>query len=63
MGRVPDWVMNTGVNPAAFEISGHLLMKTREDFDSLNEEKACDLLQQVSLGAEDFIRAAKLCLL
>jgi len=62
-GRVPDWVMNTGVNPAAFEISGHLLMKTREDFDSLSEEKACELLQQVSLGAEEFINAAKLCLL
>lgn len=55
--------MNTGVNPAAFEISGHLLMKTREDFDSLSEEKACELLQQVSLGAEEFINATKLCLL
>eukprot|EP00201_Polytomella_parva_P024151 CAMPEP_0175041674 /NCGR_PEP_ID=MMETSP0052_2-20121109/2070_1 /TAXON_ID=51329 ORGANISM="Polytomella parva, Strain SAG 63-3" /NCGR_SAMPLE_ID=MMETSP0052_2 /ASSEMBLY_ACC=CAM_ASM_000194 /LENGTH=128 /DNA_ID=CAMNT_0016304263 /DNA_START=102 /DNA_END=485 /DNA_ORIENTATION=- len=31
-GEVPEHVMATGVNPAAFEIAGHLLLKRREDF-------------------------------
>ena len=61
-GVVPEWILNTGVNPAAFEISGHLLMKTRDDFDALDETKACRMLEQVSLDESDFLDAVRICL-
>jgi len=61
-GFVPEWITDTGVNPAAFEISGHLLMKARQDFDMIDQEKACKLLEQVSLNAETFLKVCKICL-
>ena len=61
-GAVPEWILNTGVNPAAFEISGHLLMKTRDDFDALDEDKACRMLEQVSLDEGDFLEVVRMCL-
>lgn len=60
-GCVPDWILDTGVNPAAFEISGHLLMKKRVDFDLLSENKACKLLEEVSFNEKDFMAIVKIC--
>ena len=53
-GEVPADVVATGVNPAVFEISGHLLYKTQEDYDSCSQEAAQRMLECASLTEEDF---------
>ena len=53
-GDVPEDVAATGVNPAVFEISGHLLYKQQEDYDNVSEASAVKMLQCASLTEEDF---------
>lgn len=48
-GEVPDALLEMGVNPAAFEIAGHMVLKRREDYDSVTQETAWSLLAHVSL--------------
>ena len=48
-GDVPEDILATGVNPAAFEIAGHMVLKRAEDFESLTEERAWELLAHVGL--------------
>ena len=52
-GEVPEDVLETGVNPAAFEIAGHMVLKRREDYDALTEARAWELLQHVGLSNDD----------
>jgi GDP-L-galactose phosphorylase len=40
LGEIPDDVVATGINPAVFEISGHLLYKQQEDYDAVSEAGA-----------------------
>jgi GDP-L-galactose phosphorylase len=54
-GEVPEEVVKTGVNPAVFEISGHLLYKQREDYDASTEDAAVRMLECASLTEEDFL--------
>lgn len=60
-GEVAPEYLDTGVNPAAFEIAGHLLLKRAEDFTRVDEAFACALLGQVSLSEERFQHVAGLC--
>jgi GDP-L-galactose phosphorylase len=53
-GALPADVVATGVNPAVFEISGHLLYKQREDFETCDEASATRLLSCASLSEEDY---------
>lgn len=53
-GLVPEHVVNTGINPAAFEISGHLLYKRRGDYEEADECSAIDLLTYASMSEEGF---------
>jgi GDP-L-galactose phosphorylase len=53
-GEIPADVAATGINPAVFEISGHLLYKQQEDYDDVTEETAVKMLQCASLTEEDF---------
>ena len=53
-GEVPEDVVATGVNPAVFEISGHLLYKTQEDYDACSQETAERMLECASLAEEEF---------
>ncbi len=62
-GQVPEDVLETGVNPAAFEIAGHLLLKRQEDFDRITDAAARRMLAQASLPAERFARLTRGCLL
>lgn len=50
---VPQEVLDTGVNPAAFEIAGHMVLKRPEDYDALSQDTAWNILQHVSLTTED----------
>lgn len=48
-GLVPEELLDMGVNPAAFEIAGHMVLKRRCDYEALNQDTAWRLLEQVSL--------------
>ena len=61
-GEVPADVVATGVNPAVFEISGHLLYKTQEDYDACSQETAQRMLECASLTEEDFYETVALAL-
>ncbi|GLI65765.1 hypothetical protein VaNZ11_009380 [Volvox africanus] len=60
-GAVPAELLATGVNPAAFEIAGHLLLKRTQDFEEATEEVAIRLLAQASLSEERFLAVANMC--
>jgi hypothetical protein len=52
-GEVPQDVLDMGVNPAAFEIAGHMVLKRRKDYDTLTQEKAWEILRWVSLTTQE----------
>lgn len=47
-------LLDTQVNPAVWEISGHMVLKRKEDFEGASEENAWRLLAEVSLSEERF---------
>lgn len=47
-------IIDAQVNPAVWEISGHFVLKRREDFEAASEEYICRLLSDVSLSEERF---------
>jgi len=54
MGAVPERIVATGINPAVFEISGHLLYKRRQDYEVADEAFALDMLSWASLSKDGF---------
>jgi GDP-L-galactose phosphorylase len=59
--EVPEELLECGVNPAAFEIAGHLPLKRAEDYAGADEAWAARLLAAVSLPEEPFTALAELC--
>ncbi|KAI6670602.1 hypothetical protein NL676_005487 [Syzygium grande] len=53
-GEVSQELLETQVNPAVWEISGHIVLKRREDFENALEDYAWRLLAEVSLSEESF---------
>ncbi|OWM85871.1 hypothetical protein CDL15_Pgr012121 [Punica granatum] len=54
MGEVRSELLDTQVNPAVWEISGHMVLKRKEDYEGASEENAWRLLAEVSLSEERF---------
>lgn len=54
LGEVSAELLDTQVNPAVWEISGHMVLKRKEDYDGATEENAWRLLAEVSLSEERF---------
>lgn len=54
LGEVSAELLDTQVNPAVWEISGHMVLKRKEDFEEASEENAWRLLAVVSLSEERF---------
>ncbi|WOG98539.1 hypothetical protein DCAR_0417882 [Daucus carota subsp. sativus] len=54
LGEVSPELLDTQVNPAVWEISGHMVLKRKEDYEEASEEKAWRLLAEVSLSEERF---------
>ncbi|PIN17828.1 putative hydrolase (HIT family) [Handroanthus impetiginosus] len=52
LGEVSSEVLDTQVNPAVWEISGHMVLKRKKDYDEASEENAWRLLAEVSLSEE-----------
>lgn len=47
-------LLHTQVNPAVWEISGHMVLKRKEDYEGASEENAWRLLAEVSLSEARF---------
>ncbi|MCP6508309.1 hypothetical protein NL478_26445, partial [Klebsiella pneumoniae] len=47
-------LLDTQVNPAVWEISGHIVSKRRNDYEEASEASAWRLLAEVSLSEERF---------
>lgn len=54
LGEVSSELLDTQVNPAVWEISGHMVLKRKKDYEEASEENAWRLLAEVSLSAERF---------
>lgn len=54
LGEVSAELLDTQVNPAVWEISGHMVLKRKKDFEEASEENAWRLLAEVSLSEERF---------
>ncbi|KAL8505518.1 hypothetical protein ACS0TY_016677 [Phlomoides rotata] len=52
LGEVSCELLETQVNPAVWEISGHMVLKRKEDYDEACEQNAWRLLAEVSLSEE-----------
>lgn len=61
-GRVPTDVLDNQVDPASFEISGHIIMKRQQDYDTLTQDGIWDLLTYASLSEEGFVKFCHLAL-
>nr|GMD90816.1 gdp-L-galactose phosphorylase 1 [Ipomoea batatas] len=54
LGEVSSELLDTQVNPAVWEISGHMVLKRKEDYEGASEANAWRLLAEVSLSEERF---------
>lgn len=52
LGEVSSELLDTQVNPAVWEISGHMVLKRKKDYDEASNENAWRLLAEVSLSEE-----------
>jgi len=59
-GLVPEDVTETGVNPACFEIAGHMVMKRQEDYEALDEDMCTRMLSYCSVPDDAFEGILKL---
>ncbi|XP_010263564.1 PREDICTED: GDP-L-galactose phosphorylase 1-like [Nelumbo nucifera] len=54
LGEVSQELLDTQVNPAVWEISGHIVLKRKDDYREASEDYAWRLLAEVSLSEERF---------
>ncbi|XP_042376738.1 GDP-L-galactose phosphorylase 2-like [Zingiber officinale] len=54
LGEVSQELLDTQVNPAVWEISGHMVLKRKKDFEEATEQYALRLLAEVSLSKARF---------
>ncbi|KAM7492728.1 hypothetical protein LguiA_035649 [Lonicera macranthoides] len=52
LGEVNPELLDTQVNPAVWEISGHMVLKRKKDYEEASEGNAWRLLAEVSLSEE-----------
>ena len=61
--ELPEDILESQVDPAVFEISGHQLMKRREDYEGMDEACVVRLLRCACFDEERFDEVIDLCLL
>lgn len=61
-GEVPNAVLDSQVDPATFEISGHMVMKRAGDYAGIDQAWCWRLLELASFAPERFERVAALAL-
>ncbi|KAJ6797286.1 GDP-L-galactose phosphorylase 1-like [Iris pallida] len=62
LGEVSEELLVTQVNPAVWEMSGHMVLKRKEDYEGASEDYAWRLLAEVSLSEGRFQEVKKLVL-
>ncbi|CAM6116459.1 unnamed protein product [Calypogeia fissa] len=62
-GEVDQVILDIRVNPAVWEISGHIILFRREDFEMATEDYAWKLLAEGSLSADRFEEVKSMYLL
>jgi GDP-L-galactose phosphorylase len=60
--EIPEDIMDTMVDPAVFEISGHIVLKRKEDYKVADEKWAWRLLEYASFTEERFEEVVDICL-
>lgn len=61
-GEVDQEILDTQVNPAVWEMSGHIVLKRRKDYELASEDYAWKLLAEVSLSQDRFEDVKAACL-
>lgn len=61
-GRVATEVLDSQVDPAAFEMSGHVIMKRQQDYEGLTQEAIWGLLSYASFSEEAFVKFSHVAL-
>jgi len=61
--ELPEDILESQVDPAVFEISGHQLMKRREDYEGMDEAWVVRLLRCASFDEERFDEVIDLAML
>ncbi|XP_072998502.1 GDP-L-galactose phosphorylase 1-like [Typha latifolia] len=54
LGEVSQELLETRLYPAAWELSGHLVFKRREDYAKASEQSICKFLVEAALSKEQF---------
>ena len=61
-GEIPEAILESQVNPAAFEIAGHIPLKRNQDYEAIDEKSTIDLLSAASLPESRFKEVVALVL-
>lgn len=61
-GQIPEDIMASQVDPAVFEITGHIVLKREEDYAVADQEWAWRMLECASYTEEKFKEVVKICL-
>lgn len=61
--ELPEDVIESQVDPAVFEISGHIVLKRKEDYEKADQEWVWKLLECASVSDEKFDEVVDLCLI
>ncbi|KAL6616551.1 hypothetical protein ACP70R_038821 [Stipagrostis hirtigluma subsp. patula] len=62
LGKASQEFLDMRINPAIWELSGHLVLKRRKDYDEASEAKICNFLVEASLSGTEF-QELKRCVL
>ena len=55
-------ILETQVDPACWEIAGHIVLKRQEDYEAVSQESAWRLLELASCGEARFGEVARIAL-
>jgi GDP-L-galactose phosphorylase len=61
-GQVPEEMLATMVDPAAFEICGHLVLKREVDYETITQDMAWQLLELASQDEQQFLETVRVIL-
>lgn len=61
--ELPEDVIESQVDPAVFEISGHIVLKRKEDYEKADQDWVWKLLECASVSDERFDEVVDLCLI
>jgi GDP-L-galactose phosphorylase len=54
LGKASQEFLDMRINPAVWELSGHLVLKRRKDYDEASEATLCRFLVEASLSGAEF---------